>query len=129
MVLVDHGHGPERHRVRTDGRAPTLEQAKADFAAAWEACQQAERDSGSAQNRRTDFGQVMERVKGIEPSSSAWKAVALPLSYTRIRGRGANRRDGCQKRSLSGFRQLTLAASLRGVQSSCFLTSCRSTGL
>jgi hypothetical protein len=25
----------------------------------------------------------MERVKGIEPSSSAWKAVALPLSYTR----------------------------------------------
>jgi hypothetical protein len=27
----------------------------------------------------------MERVKGIEPSSSAWKAVALPLSYTRIR--------------------------------------------
>ena len=27
----------------------------------------------------------MERVKGIEPSSSAWKAVALPLSYTRAR--------------------------------------------
>jgi hypothetical protein len=27
-----------------------------------------------------------ERVKGIEPSSSAWKAVALPLSYTRARG-------------------------------------------
>jgi hypothetical protein len=26
----------------------------------------------------------MERVKGIGPSSSAWKAVALPLSYTRI---------------------------------------------
>src|SRR5690348_15761123 len=26
----------------------------------------------------------LERVKGIEPSSSAWKAVALPLSYTRI---------------------------------------------
>jgi hypothetical protein len=24
-------------------------------------------------------------VKGIEPSSSAWKAAALPLSYTRIR--------------------------------------------
>src|SRR5262245_11378600 len=31
---------------------------------------------------RTD---VLERVKGIEPSSSAWKAVALPLSYTRAR--------------------------------------------
>jgi hypothetical protein len=25
----------------------------------------------------------MERVKGIEPSYSAWKAAALPLSYTR----------------------------------------------
>ena len=27
--------------------------------------------------------ETLERVKGIEPSSSAWKAVALPLSYTR----------------------------------------------
>jgi hypothetical protein len=27
---------------------------------------------------------ILERVKGIEPSSSAWKAVALPLSYTRV---------------------------------------------
>ncbi len=26
----------------------------------------------------------MERVKGIEPSSLAWKARALPLSYTRL---------------------------------------------
>ena len=26
---------------------------------------------------------LLERVKGIEPSSSAWKAAALPLSYTR----------------------------------------------
>ena len=29
------------------------------------------------------FAGGLERVKGIEPSSSAWKAVALPLSYTR----------------------------------------------
>jgi hypothetical protein len=29
--------GPARHKVRTDGRAPTLEEAKAQFAAAWEA--------------------------------------------------------------------------------------------
>src|SRR5262249_41012436 len=29
----------------------------------------------------------LERVKGIEPSSSAWKAVALPLSYTRVGNR------------------------------------------
>ncbi len=26
----------------------------------------------------------MERVKGIEPSSLAWEAKALPLSYTRF---------------------------------------------
>jgi hypothetical protein len=25
----------------------------------------------------------MERVRGIEPPSSAWEAAALPLSYTR----------------------------------------------
>ena len=28
----------------------------------------------------------LERVEGIEPSYSAWKAAALPLSYTRPRG-------------------------------------------
>ena len=27
---------------------------------------------------------ILERVKGIEPSRLAWKARALPLSYTRI---------------------------------------------
>ena len=27
---------------------------------------------------------IMERVMGIEPTSSAWKAEALPLCYTRI---------------------------------------------
>ncbi len=34
-----------------------------------------------------------ERVKGIEPSSSAWKAIALPLSYTRPTICGTNLRD------------------------------------
>ncbi len=34
-------------------------------------------------------GPDLERVKGIEPSSLAWEAKALPLSYTRIRKRGA----------------------------------------
>jgi hypothetical protein len=29
-------------------------------------------------------GKELERVKGIEPSYSAWKAAALPLSYTRV---------------------------------------------
>ena len=27
----------------------------------------------------------MERVKGIEPSRSAWKAEVLPLNYTRLK--------------------------------------------
>jgi hypothetical protein len=31
-----------------------------------------------------NFWGRMERVKGIEPSYSAWKAAALPLSYTRM---------------------------------------------
>ena len=30
----------------------------------------------------------LERVKGIEPSSAAWEAAALPLSYTRAHGDG-----------------------------------------
>ncbi len=29
------------------------------------------------------YGHKMERVKGIEPSQSAWKADVLPLNYTR----------------------------------------------
>src|SRR6188768_2259997 len=33
---------------------------------------------------RSDFAGKLERVKGIEPSYSAWKAAALPLSYTRL---------------------------------------------
>ena len=28
--------------------------------------------------------EILERVKGIEPSQPAWKAGTLPLSYTRI---------------------------------------------
>ncbi len=33
---------------------------------------------------RREYGkEIVKRVKGIEPSLSAWKAVALPLSYTR----------------------------------------------
>jgi hypothetical protein len=39
----------------------------------------------------------MERVKGIEPSSVAWEATALPLSYTRSRVRSLFRaRTGTQ---------------------------------
>src|SRR6185312_13880 len=36
------------------------------------------------QGRSSAKRAILERVKGIEPSSSAWKAVALPLSYTRV---------------------------------------------
>ena len=28
---------------------------------------------------------LLERVKGIEPSRSAWKAEVLPLNYTRLK--------------------------------------------
>jgi hypothetical protein len=34
----------------------------------------------------------LERVKGIEPSSSAWKAEVLPLNYTRMYKTGGNTR-------------------------------------
>ena len=30
------------------------------------------------------LGQFLERVMGIEPTTSAWKAGVLPLNYTRI---------------------------------------------
>ena len=36
----------------------------------------------------------LERVKGIEPSYSAWKAAALPLSYTRVTGSLTRPGDG-----------------------------------
>ena len=43
----------------------------------------------AARNRRgqsTSDAENLERVAGIEPAYSAWKAAALPLSYTRITG-------------------------------------------
>jgi hypothetical protein len=50
----------------------------------------------------------LERVKGIEPSSSAWKAVALPLSYTRAREQISDISDHKQRHRLTkrGFAQL-----------------------
>jgi hypothetical protein len=45
------------------------------------------RKQAGDQRLRDDIGAgldwELERVKGIEPSYSAWKAAALPLSYTR----------------------------------------------
>ena len=40
--------------------------------------------SGVRSNQLSYRPLLMERVKGIEPSSSAWKAEVLPLNYTRI---------------------------------------------
>ncbi len=36
----------------------------------------------------------LERVEGIEPSPPAWKAGALPLSYTRVHLSNNDPRDG-----------------------------------
>ena len=44
--------------------------------------------------------EILERVKGIEPSYSAWKAVALPLSYTRI---GTKARPSPGRKPLASF--------------------------
>ena len=42
--------------------------------------------SGCASGPDNSGAPRLERVKGIEPSYSAWKAAALPLSYTRVTG-------------------------------------------
>jgi hypothetical protein len=47
---------------------------------------------------RTLIERELERVKGIEPSYSAWKAAALPLSYTRSDGTYAKSRPDWQWR-------------------------------
>jgi hypothetical protein len=39
----------------------------------------------------TSFPKFRERVKGIEPSQPAWKAGALPLSYTRNKSKQTRR--------------------------------------
>ena len=33
---------------------------------------------------KNNFNELLERVKGIEPSYAAWEAAVLPLNYTRI---------------------------------------------
>jgi hypothetical protein len=38
----------------------------------------------SSKSQSKSLKTLLERVKGIEPSYSAWKAAALPLSYTRV---------------------------------------------
>jgi hypothetical protein len=43
-------------------------------------------------------GRMVERVTGIEPASRAWKARALPLSYTRVVGWGEGIRGSGRSR-------------------------------
>ena len=40
--------------------------------------------SGVRSNQLSYRPIIMERVMGIEPTTTAWKAVVLPLNYTRI---------------------------------------------
>src|SRR5579864_477165 len=54
----------------------------------------------------------MERVKGIEPSYSAWKAAALPLSYTRAQALRAFVRRGAAEGAVS--RRSGARKSMRG---------------
>src|SRR5918993_2524361 len=48
-------------------------------------------------------GPKVERVRGIEPPSSAWKAVALPLSYTRVLLRFRSGGGGSRTRTYEGI--------------------------
>ena len=50
---------------------------------------------------------ILERVKGIEPSYSAWKAAALPLSYTREAAKYRRRGDELTRRAGSLNRPCT----------------------
>jgi hypothetical protein len=44
----------------------------------------------------------LERVRGIEPPSSAWEAAALPLSYTREMARSAMERGWASTGDVGG---------------------------
>src|SRR5215213_10357299 len=55
---------------------------RSNFALAIRACSFCLNHAGRSPER--DHCRTLERVRGIEPPSSAWKAVALPLSYTRL---------------------------------------------
>ena len=47
------------------------------------ACRRETSNKASHKKRETGAGRKLERVAGIEPAYSAWKAAALPLCYTR----------------------------------------------
>src|SRR5437763_10615844 len=60
---------------------------------------------------------ALERLKGIEPSYSAWKAAALPLSYTRDRRSTITPRRRPQPACSTVTARLTPEGTLRGVLS------------
>ncbi len=55
----------------------------------------------------------MERVKGIEPSYSAWEAAALPLSYTRLMREISNRWPPLSSRGIDAFQMRKCFDSFR----------------
>ena len=84
------------------------------------ACEQAVRGACASESvvqlteSQVKFTEMLERVKGIEPSYSAWKAAALPLSYTRATATGLipDRADGDElTRPASGLNTRTSARS------------------
>ena len=86
-MVVDCGHGElsTRRRGQT-GRANEAHQAAQAGGRKVNICQN---DTAGFVRMKTGGCdkalKTLERVKGIEPSYSAWKAAALPLSYTRAR--------------------------------------------
>jgi hypothetical protein len=58
-------------------------------------------------SNQLSYRPLMERVMGIEPTTSAWKAEVLPLNYTRIVGGGTRIRTGGK-----GFADLCLTTWL-----------------
>ena len=53
-------------------------------AASSRSCRSSSRGGRTCGRRRSEAREVLERVKGIEPSYAAWEAAVLPLNYTRI---------------------------------------------
>ena len=58
-------------------------------------------------NRQYFQCRYVERVKGIEPSYSAWKAAALPLSYTRARRTMLWRKGHCNRAKNRAYAKYT----------------------
>ncbi len=67
---------------------------------------------GRCLNRLTNGPIKMERVMGIEPTTSAWKAEVLPLNYTRKNGGGRGIRTPAGDEAPVGFQDRSLQPDL-----------------